>query len=98
MIKTSDILDEKDKRVRAHNKEVEFPLTDERKKLINDMLEHLYYSQIEEYAEKYNLRPGMGLAAPQLGVNERFFVVCHEEEENKFKNYIMINPEMISNS
>ena len=40
----------------------------------------------------------MGLAAPQLGVNERFFVVCHEEEENKFKNYIMINPEMISNS
>ena len=98
MIKTSDILDEKDKRVRAHNKEVEFPLNDERKKLINDMLEHLYYSQIEEYAEKYNLRPGMGLAAPQLGVNERFFVVCHEEEENKFKNYIMINPEMISNS
>ena len=98
MIKTSDILDEKDKRVRAKNKEVVFPLSEEKKKLINDMLEHLYYSQIEEYAEKYNLRPGMGLAAPQLGVNERFFVVCHEEEENVFKNYIMINPEMISNS
>lgn len=36
------------------------------------MLEHLRLSQIEEYAEKYNLRPGMGLAAPQVGVNERF--------------------------
>ena len=98
MIKTSDILDEKDKHLRAENKEVIFPITKERKKLIDDMLEHLYYSQIEKYAKKYNLRPGMGLAAPQLGINERFFVICHEETENNFKNYIIINPEMISHS
>ena len=98
MIKTSDILDEKDKHLRAENKEVTFPLSKERKKLIDDMLEHLYYSQIEKYAEKYNLRPGMGLAAPQMGINERFFVICHEETEGNFKNYVMINPEMISHS
>ena len=98
MIKTKDILDEKDARLRAANKDVTFPLTDDKKKLINDMLEHLYYSQIEEYSKKYDLRPGMGLAAPQLGVNEKFFVVCHEEKENQFKNYIMINPKMISHS
>lgn len=98
MIKTSDILDEKDKHLRAKNTDVEFPLNKETKKLINDMLEHLYYSQIEEYSEKYDLRPGMGLAAPQLGVNQRFFVVCHEETENNFKNYILINPKMISHS
>lgn len=98
MIKTSDILDEKDKHLRNKNIDVEFPLKKETKKLITDMLEHLYYSQIEEYAEKYDLRPGMGLAAPQLGVNERFFVVCHEETENNFKNYILINPKMISHS
>lgn len=98
MIKTSDILDEFDKRVRAFNKEVEFPLSKERKKLIQDMLEHLHYSQIDKYAKKYDLRPGMGLAAPQMGINERFFVICHEEKENKFKNYILINPQMISHS
>ena len=98
MIRTSDILDEKDKHLRAKNTDVEFPLDKETKKLINDMLEHLYYSQIEEYSEKYDLRPGMGLAAPQLGVNQRFFVVCHEETENNFKNYILINPKMISHS
>ena len=98
MIKTSDILDEYDKHLRAPNKEVTFPLSKEKKKLINDMLEHLYYSQIEAYAKKYNLRPGMGLAAPQMGVNERFFVICHEETEGNFKNYILINPKMISNS
>ena len=53
---------------------------------------------IDEYAEKYDLRPGMGLAAPQVGVNERFFVVCHEEEPGKFKDYVLINPKLISNS
>lgn len=98
MIKTSDILDESDKRLRAKNTDVVFPLSDDKKKLINDMVDHLYYSQIEKYAKKYNLRPGMGLAAPQVGVNENFFVVCHEEEANVFKNYILINPKMVSNS
>ena len=98
MIKTSDILDEKDKHLRAKNKEVTFPLSKERKKLIEDMLEHLYYSQIEKYAEKYDLRPGMGMSAVQLGVLKRIFVVVHEYEEGKFKNYILINPKIISNS
>lgn len=98
MIRTKDILDEKDIHLRAKNEDVEFPLSEDTKKLINDMLEHLYYSQIEEYSLKYDLRPGMGLAAPQLGINKRFFVVCHEETENNFKNYILINPKMISHS
>lgn len=98
MIRTKDILDEKDKHLRAKNIDVEFPLDKDTKKLINDMLEHLYYSQIEEYSEKYDLRPGMGLAAPQLGINKNFFVVCHEETENNFKNYILINPKMVSHS
>ena len=98
MIKTSDILDEKDRHLRAKNYEVKFPLSEDRKQLINDMLEHLYYSQIEKFAKKYNLRPGMGLAAPQMGINERFFVICHEETEGNFKNYVMINPEIISHS
>ena len=98
MLRTSDILDEKNLHLRAENIDVQFPLPEETKKLINDMLEHLYYSQIEEYSKKYDLRPWMGLAAPQLGVNQRFFVICHEETENNFKNYILINPKMISHS
>lgn len=98
MIRTSDILDEFDKKLRLENKEVNFPMTKEKQKLISDMLEHLRYSQIDKYAKKYNLRPGMGLAAPQMGVNEKFFVVCHEEEDGKFKDYVLVNPKMISHS
>lgn len=98
MIKTSDILDEKDRRVRAKNVEVTFPISKEEKKLIYDMLEHLRLSQIEKYATKYNLRPGMGLAAPQLGINKTYFVVCYEKEEGVFDDYIVINPKIISHS
>lgn len=98
MLKTKDILDEKNKKLRAKNIDCTFPLNKEEKELIEKMLEHLYLSQIEEEAEKYDLRPGMGLAGPQVGVNKNFFVVCHEEEENVFKNYILINPKIISHS
>lgn len=98
MLRTCDILDEKNECLRAKNTDMEFPLKDEEKKLIHDMLEHLYLSQIEEEAEKYDLRPGMGLAGPQLGVNKNFFVVCHEEEKGVFKDYVLINPKMVSHS
>lgn len=98
MLRTCDILDEKNECLRGKNTDMEFPLKEEEKKLIHDMLEHLYLSQIEEEAEKYDLRPGMGLAGPQLGVNKKFFVVCHEEEEGVFKDYILINPKMVSHS
>lgn len=98
MIRTKDILDEKDKRLRLPNEKVIFPMNESDKKLIKDMLEHLRLSQIEEYSTKYDLRPGMGLAAPQLGVNKTFFVVCHEYDEGKFKDYVLVNPKLVSHS
>ena len=40
----------------------------------------------------------MGLAAIQIGIPERFFVVVNEFDEGQFETYVMINPRMISNS
>ena len=102
MLKNKDILDEKDKRLHQKSLPVIFPLTKEDKKIIEDAIEYLTNSQIEELAKKYDLRPGMGLAAVQVGVLKRYFVVVHEydPEHNpgKFKNYVLINPKIISNS
>lgn len=98
MLKTKDIIDEKDKRLRLVSKEVEFPLKKEDKELIDTMLEYLRNSQIDELAEKYDLRPGMGLSAIQLGVAKRYFVVVHEYDEGQFDEYVIINPKIISNS
>ena len=98
VLKTKDILDEKDKRLRIISKEVEFPLTKKDKDLINTMIEYLHNSQIEELAEKYDLRPGMGMAAIQLGIAKRYFVVVNEYDEGQFETYVLINPKIISNS
>lgn len=93
-----DIIDEKDKRIRTVSKDVVFPLTKEDKKHVDDMLEYLTNSQIEELSEKYDLRPGMGLSAIQLGIPKRYFVVVYEYDEGKFENYVIFNPKIVSNS
>ena len=103
MLKTKDILDEKDKRLRQISKEVTFPLSKEDKEVIDTMIKYLHDSQIEELSEKYDLRPGMGMSAVQLGVLKRYFVVVNEisdpeDEKKEFETYILINPRIISNS
>ena len=62
------------------------------------MVEYLTNSQIERLAEKYDLRPGMGMAAIQLGIPKRFLTIVHEVDEEEFDTYIICNPKIISNS
>ena len=105
VLKTKDILDEKDKRLKMISKEVEFPLTNKDKELIDTMIKYLHDSQLKELSEKYDLRPGMGMSAIQLGVAKRYFVVVNEltdpeveDNEKEFETYVLINPKIISNS
>ena len=98
MLKMKDILDEKEKLLHEKSNDVVFPLSEEDRNTIKDIIELLTNSQIPELASKYDLRPGMGLAAIQLGIKKRYFVVVHEYDEGKFDNYVLINPKIISTS
>lgn len=98
MFKKLNILDEKDRRLREVSVDAEFPLSKDEKKLIQRMIDELTYSQIPEYEKKYELRPGMGLAFPQLGINKRIIVIVHEVDEGVFDNYVFINPKIVSYS
>ena len=62
------------------------------------MIEYLTNSQIDQLAEKYDLRPGMGMAAIQLGIPKRYLVIVHEVGEEEFDTYVICNPKIISNS
>ena len=93
-----NILDEKNKLLHQKSKEVTFPMDKKDIDMLNDMLTYLEMSQIDKYSEKYNLRPGMGLAFVQVGVPKRAFVICNENDEGSFDKYIIINPEIISMS
>ena len=92
------ILDETNKILREKSKEVVFPLSKEDKKNIQDMITYLKMSQIPEYEEKYKLRAGMGLAYVQIGILKRIFVIVEELEDETFKEYIIINPKIVSHS
>ena len=84
--------------LRQISEEVTFPISKEYKQLIQRAIDHLTYSQIEEYEKKYDLRPGMGLAFPQLGINKRIIIIVDEVDDGIFENYVMINPKIVSNS
>ena len=98
MLKNKDILDEKNKILRTKSKDVTFPLSEKDKRTIAAMIEYLTNSQIEELSEKYDLRPGMGMAAIQLGIPKRYFTVVYEKEEGQFDTYVVINPVITSTS
>lgn len=99
MLKQSDILDEKSGKIlRKISKDVTFPMNEDDIFLINSMVNYLRLSQDEEYAEKHNIRAGMGLAAVQLGVLKRFFVISYKNEDGTFLEYKVVNPKIISHS
>jgi peptide deformylase len=98
MFKKLNILDEKEPILRQISEDATFPISKDEKKLIQQAIDHLTYSQIEEYEKKYDLRPGMGVAFPQLGIKKRIIIIVHEVEENTFDNYVVINPVIVSNS
>ena len=99
MLKQNDILDEKSGKIlRTISKDVEFPMSEDDIFLINNMVQYLRLSQDEDYALKHNIRAGMGLAAVQLGVPKRFFVISYKNDDGTFEEYKVVNPKIVSHS
>lgn len=80
------------------SKEVTLPLSKEDENLLYEMVEYLKNTQNPDKCDKYDLRPGVGLAAIQLGVAKRMLAVYLTEENNKITTYALVNPKIVSNS
>ena len=52
----------------------------------------------EDLAETMYSAEGVGLAAPQIGINKRIFVMDCNDKQEKREYVIIINPEIISSS
>lgn len=87
--------------LRQEATKVEFPLSEENQKLAADMMEYLVISQDEALNEKYKLRPGVGLAAPQVGHSKQMTAILipgeYEDDEPLFKG-VICNPTIVSHS
>lgn len=98
MITMKEIVREGHPALREKSENVALPPSAEEKKMLEDMLEFLINSQDDEIAEKCNLRPGVGIAAPQLGINKRMMAVHFEDFDGKLYSYALINPKIVSHS
>lgn len=76
MITMKDIIKDGHPTLREKAVEVPLPPTEEDINTLNEMLQFLKNSQDEETAEKYGLRPGVGLAAPQINISKKIIAVC----------------------
>lgn len=104
MITMKDFVPEKEPILREQAKPVEFPINEELKETAVAMRQFLINSQDSKMAEKYNLRPGVGVAAPQIGIDQQIFAVYlmdYDEEGNETEpliDEIFVNPKIISHA
>lgn len=89
------IIKDNNPKMRQKSLPVDLPLSKEDKELLDSMLEHLKLSQDEEYAKKHNIRAGVGLAAIQVGVLKRMFVIYYQGENNTITQYQLVNPKIV---
>lgn len=98
LITMDDIVREGHPVLREKAREIELPASKEDKETLKKMIEFVINSQNPEIANKYGLRPGIGLAAPQLGINKKMIAIYVTDEKDKLYNYALFNPRIVSHS
>lgn len=98
MITMNDIIREGNPIIRQRAEEVALPPTEEEQETLAALLQFLKNSQDDEIAEKYDLRPGIGIAAPQIGISKRMFASYLTDDNDKLYSYALFNPKIVSHS
>lgn len=98
MLTMEDIVRDGHPALRIVAKEVPLPASEEDKDTLVELIEFVKNSQDPEIAQKYGLRPGIGLAAPQINVLKRMIAVHVQGEKGTLYSYALFNPKIISHS
>ncbi len=94
-----NILPDTDPVLREKSKNYEFPLSKEEKEELNGLLEYVKNSINEELADKYDLSPAVGLAAPQVGILKKGFAIYVADEDGDYEfSQIFVNPKLMAYS
>ena len=92
------IVKDTDPKLRNKSKPVDLPLSAKHLSLAKRMLRYVKDSRDEDKAEKYKLRPAVGLAAPQVGEFIHIIMVMIDNEEEDPTIYLLANPKIVSHS
>lgn len=76
--------------------DLKFPISNEEQQFVEKM--RLYVDEsYNDNSSKYDIRPGIGIAAPQVGLNKRLFYIHLEDNGIEYK-YFLANPKFIKKS
>lgn len=95
MYLSKDIIMEGNPILRLKSIKVNLPLSSDDLNCAKGLYEYVIVSAVDELVEKYKIRPGVGIAAPQVGINKRMFAInCTDflDENQKQYAYLFINP------
>lgn len=98
MITMKEIIVEGNPLLRAKSEPVKIPMSLEDMKTMDEMTDYIFNSIDDEIAKKYDLRPAVGLAAPQIGINKKMLVIYAFDEKGNEHFYPMVNPRLVSYS
>ncbi|MFD0049143.1 peptide deformylase [Actinomycetes bacterium NPDC127524] len=98
MITMKDIVREGHPSLRLPAKDVALPASEEDKNVLKSLMEYVQNSQDPEMAEKYGLRPGIGLAAPQINISKKMIAVHVRDKKGNLYSHALFNPKIISHS
>ncbi len=97
-IAKEDIIIEPNDILKQVSQKVELPLTKDDFKLLKILYKHVSDSQDQEYAEKYEIRSAVGIAAVQVGFLKRLIAIKTVDENDKIHKYMLANPEIVYKS
>ena len=101
MYLNKDIIREGNQILRNTSEKVKLPLTSDDLNCLKGLYEYVVISSMDELVKQYDIRPGVGIAAPQVGVNKRMFAmnaVDFLDEKQPRYLFAIINPEIIYKS
>ncbi len=100
MFLNKDITKEGTPSLREKSTPVKLPISKEDLEVLRGLYEYEKISQNDELVKQYGIRPGVGIASPQVGVNKRMFAIEFDDflNNNKHYQYAVINPEIVERS
>lgn len=102
LINNDTIIKDTDERIREISEDVPLPLSKEDEELLRDMYQYVVDSTDEEKAEKFNLRPAVGISAIQVGVPKKMTAIVVDDTDKNGDpvrwEFMLVNPKIVSSS
>ena len=101
MYLNKDIVKEGNQILRKESAKVSLPLSNADFNCLKGLYEYVVISSMDELVKQYDIRPGVGIAAPQVGVNKRMFAmnaVDFLDEKQPRYLFAIINPVILQKS